>query len=193
MNVDDLLDLPITIFKVVGCNCCSSTPNTYRLGISGTTDNGCTNCISLRGTFDLTYVASSAPNCQWNSSLLSNVCDKPVQMQLTCDGTDWIVNIINTTGSIILATYKLAVASFNCLGSSVLNKVFQLANTCNFPSTITITALAPFLVESVQKEAYYEWNAGEKRWSPIMVNDTAPPDWLPPGEFDGQILSVPRD
>ena len=56
-----------------------------------------------------------------------------------------------------------------------------------------LTAIKRPALLSLDSNAYqYEWVEDEQRWVKFFDEDPDPPDNLPPGKFDGQIIDVQR-
>jgi hypothetical protein len=57
-------------------------------------------------------------------------------------------------------------------------------------ATGKITALLMFVDENLVQ---YEWVEQEQQWIKFFEDDPDPPDDLPPGKFDGQIIDVEKN
>ncbi len=115
--------------------CSGGMAECWEFSIAGITDLACSgNCSNLNGTFLLTHVS----NCRFDSDLFTSCAGTP-------NGARWTLNYHSSNDQWRLVpdfgdvkSYRLAAASFDCLGPNVMN-VFGGSTDCDdWPSSVTI-------------------------------------------------------
>lgn len=109
-------------------------PQQWSLTVAGYTNGDCDDCNNLNGTFILTIVFGTAPDCFWDSPHF-NLCESTNWWRLDCDGTNF--NLFPKNGGVI--AYVLPIASFNCLGSNTLPISTGVTVCGGAPASLTIT------------------------------------------------------
>lgn len=125
------------------CCGCDAVPFAWTFSVAGITNGtlvGCPGgCLGFNGTWTLVYgVPGTPPACTWGvpTAESTGVCTPGTPWQLTCDGTDWILQT-QTGGNIV---YKAPVATWKCFGPNVMT-LFSVGTSCATPpTTVTIAA-----------------------------------------------------
>lgn len=128
-----------------GCCGCISYPKMYETTVEGVTAGTCSDCETVEGAINNThplqinYFAACAWGVQWSTGPCGGVTDV-LQVDLTCDATDFILTFRSAVGSppAIYATYKLARSSWVCLGSNVMSLLSNDGSCATWPATLTV-------------------------------------------------------
>lgn len=125
----------------LSCGLCSSTPVRWKVTVAGITNGTCSQCSGYNGTFTLHHVGGSA--CQWKSTetvLCPSSGTSAVErfaLSYSAILVSWVV-VIQGAG-VSLAEYRLASASFNCMGSNTLTRVGATSGNCaTYPTTVLV-------------------------------------------------------
>ena len=118
------------------CSCCPTgkTPKKFLVtGLSGVSNNFCSNCATFNRDWTLFHVAA----CEWNTCD-QGPCSPGFTMALACDGALWTLQMNALISS---ASYTLAASEFNCLGANTM-QLQATGNDCQgWPSTLTVTGM----------------------------------------------------
>lgn len=128
------------------CCGCSSVPSQYTMIVAGITNGACTFCNNYNGTFTLTLIAGLTP-CEWDSQFGTTCANgfPGVVWSLTCDSTYMRLSAsgsfaVSPPGSQVV--YKLALSSWDCLGSNTLIRDFTSTIECSgWPASLTVNPI----------------------------------------------------
>lgn len=114
--------------------CPGGAPRVWKVPVAGVADGGgCTDCANANDTVLLYHTTE----CNWESDkylLCGNVSTRT--LRYSPGGDYWALQIGEELGT----EYRIAGASFNCLGSNIMTKVADASLHCtNWPATVTMS------------------------------------------------------
>src|SRR5579859_1334635 len=132
--------------NLCGCQGCpNGAAQKYKLSVSGTTNNTCTDCANLNGDYILS-LASTGATCQWSLTTTITLCGGSQSITWTLSiFSNGGVTLNLKIGLAIIATWSGTIT--DCLAVATLSRAFENVD-CNYPSTITVTPIFPALSDT---------------------------------------------
>ena len=118
----------------VGC-CTGPFPNQYRFTLTGVTNLGCVTCSS----YNREWLLTKQPGiCEWWNTETDPCSADPQTWWLICNPGQgkWYLVAVNTD-----IIWELPIGSWNYFGSNVMSNAQPGLIYCNWPPTVTVSAV----------------------------------------------------